>query len=41
MRKLLNLFDLSKLLVLVMIIFIYSCMWGCGDSDYRQWGGAL
>ena len=39
MRKLLNLFDLSKLLVLVMIIFIYSCMWGCGDSDYRQWGG--
>ena len=33
--------EVKKLFVVALAALACVSMWGCGDSDYRQWGGAL
>lgn len=39
MENKMNKFGVEKLLAVLAVAFACVCMWGCGDSDYRQWGG--
>lgn len=39
MKNLLKKFGIQRLIVAALAAFACVCMWGCGDSDYRRWGG--
>ena len=39
MKKMLNKLCFENLLAIVAVALSCVCMWGCGDDDYRHWGG--
>lgn len=39
MKNLLKKSGFQRLIVAALAAFACVCMWGCGDSDYRRWGG--